>query len=255
MNILVVDDEEVIVLGILKRIQKLRDVYVNIVGAYSGEEALTIMEDFIPDLVITDIQMPDMSGLELIAKIRGRDISNKIIILTAHEEFEYARQGLKYHVDDYLLKPIDWDVLEKYIRGLATASATSVQVDDILAEYAHRFHAIDCKSISTAMKKILKYINANFSHEISLTHLSVYTGMSESNICNIFKKELNMTFLDYVYELRLKKAIELLTTDPEKTMRDIAAMVGYRSERQFFRLFKNNLGVTPQQLKNRYYDN
>ena len=252
MNILVVDDEEIIVRGIVKRLEKIADIPMRVVGASSGEEALQLMENFLPDLLITDIQMTPMDGLELISIVRERNLCSRFIILTAFEKFEYARQALKYQALDYLLKPVDWDALEAHIRRLAMKSDKQRKIDGALAEYAPLFAELDRTEVSGTLKKLTKYIRANCTHEISLTHLSVYSGLSENSICNLFKKELGITFLDYVYELRLKKSIELLIGDDSLPVREISAQVGYRSERQFFRIFRSKLELTPQQFRERY---
>ena len=80
----------------------------------------------------------------------------------------------------------------------------------------------------------------------------MYSGLSENSICNLFKKELGITFLDYLYELRLKRAMELLLADNSPTVREIALKIGYSSERQFFRVFKNRTGYTPQQFREKH---
>lgn len=249
MNILVVDDEQIIVMGLISKLQKMDGVYLNCVGCGSGEEAVTIMEDFVPDLLITDLKMPDMSGLELIERVRQRQLCEKIIVLTAHEDFSYARQALRLHVADYLLKPIDWELLEGYVRELDMAPKTQDKVERALLKYSCLFPEVNPRELSPALRKMLGYIDARFTHDISLTHLSIYSGISENSICNIFRKELRMTYLDYVSQLRLRKAMELLIVDPGKTIKEIASHVGYRSERQFFRLFKNNIEKTPQQFR------
>ena len=134
MKILVVDDEEVIVLGIIKKLSQLSDIPTTLVGAYSGEEALQVMENFIPDLLITDISMAPMDGLELISLTRAKGLCDHYIILTAYESFAYARQALQYQVMDYLLKPIDWSVLERHVRELAMKSDQQTRIAQVIGQ-------------------------------------------------------------------------------------------------------------------------
>lgn len=252
MKILVVDDEEVIVLGIIKKLSQLSDIPTTLVGAYSGEEALQVMENFIPDLLITDISMAPMDGLELISLTRAKGLCDHYIILTAYESFAYARQALQYQVMDYLLKPIDWSVLERHVRELAMKSDQQTRIAQVIGQYSHLFADLSKEDFSPTVKKLVRYINKNYSREISLSQLSVYNGLSENSICNLFKKELGITFLDYLYELRLKRAMELLLADNSPTVREIALKIGYSSERQFFRVFKNRTGYTPQQFREKH---
>lgn len=249
MNILVVDDEQIIVLGILKRLKQINNVSINCVGAYSGEEALQIMENFTPNLIITDLKMPNISGFDLIAQVKGKQICDKFIVLTAHEEFEFARQAVKYQVVDYLLKPVDWSILEKYVREMDLVPLALAKVEEVLGKYDDLFIKPNYEKMVPALKKIIHYIDAKFNCDISLTQLSIYTGMSENSICNLVKKELGITFLDYVYQMRLKKAMKILIEEPSKKVKDIAIQVGYHSDRQFFRLFKNKLNMTPEHFR------
>ncbi|MDR2933512.1 MAG: response regulator [Oscillospiraceae bacterium] len=251
MNILIVDDEPVIVLGIVKRIQRMENLYTQTVGAYSGESALEIMQDFIPDMLITDIQMPHMDGFALISRVREKGICPNYIILTAYENFDYARQAVRYHAIDYLVKPVDWTILEGHLRDFAMQSDKKVDLERVLGEFPV-LRDVRPDMQSHLLGKIIKYIETNYMKEISLTQLSIFSGISENYICNLFKKEMDQTFLDFVCKLRLRKAIELLITDEDRNMREISAMLGYRSERQFFRLFKAKLSMTPQQLREAY---
>jgi len=252
MKGMVVDDERLIVQGVTMHLQKMGEPNLTVVGAYSGAEALKAMEYFAPDLLITDICMPDMDGLALIAEARERGLCDTFIVLTAYEVFEYARQAVENHVLCYLVKPIDWAVLERHIRDLSMTQKVHVDVAEILERYSGLYAHIARDDLSHALGKIMKYIRQNFTKNISLLQLSIYSGLSENYICALFKKELGITFLDYVYELRLKCAMELLLTDEGKTIQEIAKRVGYHSDRQFFRIFRDHLGMPPQKFRDLY---
>jgi len=239
-------------MGIVKRIQEMEGLHVQAVSVYSGESALEIMEEFIPDLLITDIQMPHMDGFALLSKVREKGLCKNYIILTAYEDFNYARQAVRAKVVDYLVKPVDWSILEGHIRELAMQPDRKASLERIFSQFPVIRDDIDADTLPHPLGRLVKYIKANYANEISLTHLSVFSGISENYICNLFKKELNQTFLDFVYKLRLRRAIELLVMNNSKNMREISTMLGYRSERQFFRLFKSKLGMTPQQFREMY---
>lgn len=117
MKLMVVDDEPIILNGIIRMIQKANTAFTEIVGAFDGIDALQKLTCFQPDLILTDIHMPEMDGLALIKEIQAQNLCNRFIIITGYGEFTYARQALRYHVMDYLLKPINKDellnVLEK----------------------------------------------------------------------------------------------------------------------------------------------
>jgi Response regulator containing CheY-like receiver domain and AraC-type DNA-binding domain len=120
MNIIVVDDEERIRLGLCKLIEQAGDNYV-IIGSYgSGQELLDEIEHLEPDFIITDIKMPQMTGIQLISKVIGMRKKVKFAVLSGFNDFEYVREALRYEVKDYLLKPVN---LEELNRMLAKVEA------------------------------------------------------------------------------------------------------------------------------------
>ena len=84
--------------------------------AVNGQEALKKWEEEAVDIIITDITMPIMDGLELIQQIREKDTRVRIIIISGYDEFEYARRAISMGVDDYILKPIDDEELTKVLQ-------------------------------------------------------------------------------------------------------------------------------------------
>lgn len=118
ISLLIVDDEPVICQGLATTLpwDKLD---VDIKGiAHNGEEALEIFEKYEIDLVLTDVYMPVMDGLELTKKIKEKSPKTKVILFSGYDEFEYARQAMRLDVIDYLLKPVDVDELIKLIQQL-----------------------------------------------------------------------------------------------------------------------------------------
>lgn len=115
-KILIVDDERMIRMGIEKTINwkslKIGEVYT----AASAREAMEMIEKYKPNILITDISMTEMSGLDLVGIIREQESDMRIIILTGYDRFDYARQALQLQVHDFLLKPIDERELTESIR-------------------------------------------------------------------------------------------------------------------------------------------
>jgi two-component system response regulator YesN len=107
MKLMVVDDEPIILNGIIRMIQKANTSFTEIVGAGDGIDALHKLASFQPDLILTDIHMPEMDGLALIKEIQAQNLSNRFVIITGYDDFAFARQALRYQVVDYLLKPIN----------------------------------------------------------------------------------------------------------------------------------------------------
>ncbi|MCL2864497.1 MAG: response regulator [Lachnospiraceae bacterium] len=117
IKVLIVDDERIIRLGIRSVVPWDSFGVKEVFEAASGKAAMKIIEKEHPDLVITDIQMAEMTGLELIAKIRQWKEDTRIIVLTGYDEFDYARECLRMQVQDFLLKPVDEENLIQIIKN------------------------------------------------------------------------------------------------------------------------------------------
>src|SRR5436309_1489005 len=117
-KLLIVDDDRFIREGLSDLID-WAELGVDIVGsAEGGHEAIKIMEERRPDILITDIQMPQGDGLELIAFIRAHNWNTQIIVLSGYNDYEYVRKAMKYQVEDYLLKPVDENELSSIVKSL-----------------------------------------------------------------------------------------------------------------------------------------
>lgn len=112
MRIVIVEDEVRIREGIAKMIESQTEHVVQ-GKAVNGEEGLEMVLRFKPDLVITDVRMPKMDGLEMVKELYQRKLSCHAVILSGYSEFEYAQKAIRYGVDEYLLKPLDIDDIKK----------------------------------------------------------------------------------------------------------------------------------------------
>lgn len=106
LKILLVDDEKYAIEGLISMLDWNRFQGELTGTASSGEEAVALMETLIPDVIISDIKMGGMNGIELARIVHEKNENIQMILLTAHGEFEFARQAIQYGVIDYILKPI-----------------------------------------------------------------------------------------------------------------------------------------------------
>lgn len=116
-RILIVDDEEMILKGIRLMIEKKinLDFDVDVAVANNVEQARVILETFRPDLLLTDIRMPDLDGFELISYVQEKWMETSVVILTSHADFEYAQRAIRLNVKDFILKPINMNSLKEII--------------------------------------------------------------------------------------------------------------------------------------------
>lgn len=149
-SILLVDDEQYIRQSIIELVQWEKKGFFILGEASNGEEALEIMSKNVPDILITDIRMPVMNGIELTKRIREKHPSVKIVFLSGHDDFDYAVSGIKLNIIEYLLKPISIKDLEKMLD----------QVREILIE--EKREANDLKRIETNYLENFQGIKMSF---------------------------------------------------------------------------------------------
>ncbi|WP_224753177.1 response regulator transcription factor [Paenibacillus terricola] len=244
---MIVDDEEVICQGLVKILTKLIP-NLEVLGAYhNGAVAWDHFAQLSQqglDVVITDIKMPFMDGIELIRKIRESDSKVDIIVLSGFDEFEYARAALRNGVKDYLLKPIDKAQLQKALQQIESARREAdllkQDVEQPLQDREH--HAVEM------VKDVLK---KTYDQPFELEKLAQSTGMQSNYLSRLFKHQTNMTITDYLIQLRIEKAKELLVGNPSLRNYEIAQQVGYHDPVYFNKLFKKIVGITPKDYKSK----
>lgn len=251
LKILVVDDENAIIQGLISIISGFGFDSCIVKGSDNVYSALDMLNEFRPELVITDINMPFMNGFELIRQMNEKCQNIGFVILTGYDEFEYARQAVRCKVVDYLLKPVVKEELFNIIKKFDADIPAEADGPNLrgIEPYTKE---IDKQKLSYHLSKIVDYIDLNYNKNISLYNLSEYSGMNANYICMLFKKELEISYLNYLDHIRLKKATDFLINDHRKTIHDIARTIGYQTERQFFKMFKKKTGITPNQFRETY---
>ena len=204
-----------------------------------------LLETFKPDLVLTDIQMPAMDGLELIRQAQQRKIK-RFVILSGYDVFDYARQALRLHVTDYLLKPIQQRELAEVLNRIALEVLE--ERSQMLSESSDETQSSSNQTVN--IRKFKAYVQENFMQDVSLDDVARHLGLRSNYVCNILKRELGMTFVHYLHYIRTEKAKELLTHPDSLTVEQVAKSVGYEATRHFYKIFKQYTGQTPRGFKN-----
>jgi YesN/AraC family two-component response regulator len=252
LNLMIVDDEPIIIKGLANIVKKSNTPCKEIVAAYDGHDALEKMAAFRPDLLITDIEMAEMNGLELIREAQERQLCKRFIILTGYEETVYLREAIRRKVIDYLLKPINKaeflgllsDVCLEIVREQSAGRPKTAPAEDgpVLPE--------DRRSrMSRNIRKVLAYIDGHYMHDLSLDMISEHVELHPNYISSLFKKETGLTFIHYLHLYRIKKAKQLILSDEELSFQEISEQVGYENARHFFSVFKKYTGVTPGEFR------
>lgn len=238
MKILIIDDEPKIRNG-LSNLLTRREGW-EVAGAYeNAANALKYLAVNQVDVMITDIKMPEISGLELIARIRERDKKTAIIILSGYSNFQFAQRAIELGVSRYLTKPTNprelicvLEETEKKLGGKQEKEKDSGKIPNLFVQ------------------KAADYIKLNYSEKISIKEIADQLYLSPNYLSELFKKHTGKTISEYLTEYRLEKACQLLD-HAEYRVGDVSGMVGIHDGRYFSNMFKKKYGMTPTEYRNR----
>lgn len=238
MKILIIDDEPKIRNG-LSNLLTRREGW-EVAGAYeNAADALKYLAVNQVDVMITDIKMPEISGLELIARIRERDKKTVIIILSGYSNFQFAQRAIELGVSRYLTKPTNprelicvLEETEKKLGGKQEKEEDSGKIPNLFVQ------------------KAADYIKLNYSEKISIKEIADQLYLSPNYLSELFKKHTGKTISEYLTEYRLEKACQLLD-HAEYRVGDVSGMVGIHDGRYFSNMFKKKYGMTPTEYRNR----
>lgn len=247
-KVVVVEDEKIVRQGIVHS-TNWTAVDCMVVGeAENGEAGIEVIEKLRPDLVITDIKMPKMTGIEMIEELHKREIKPYVIFLTAYDDFSYARQGIRLGVSDYVLKPFEDDQLENSVRDILKNAKKTENIKEPELGNLTLMKGDKSKYLEAA----LKYIDTHYSDpELSAQKVADELSISTGHLSHLFRKETDYTMSNYVLDCRMKAAKSLLKDYTHKVY-EVAELVGYRDITYFSATFKKYVGVTPSEYQDRY---
>jgi len=235
---MIVEDEYLVRQGIASLVDYEQFGMQVIAQAENGREAWQKFQENPADILLTDINMPQMNGLELAKLVRDQVPTCHIVFLTGYDDFDYARTAIKLGADDYLLKPFSKDDVEEMLAKVQTKL-------DKERKKARIQNLVDQGQRSELEEAIH---NRLADSELSLKSLASQLGFSPSYLSVLIKKELGLPFQDYLIQERMKKAkLLLLTTDLK--IYEIAEQVGFEDMNYFSQRFKQVVGLTPRQFK------
>ncbi|MEW9700831.1 response regulator [Paenibacillus sp. SI8] len=235
---LLVEDERKMREG-LKRIIPWNEHGFDLCGdVENGREALAFIEQEKPDLVITDVRMPVLSGLELMMEVSGR-IDCQFIFISGFSEFEYVKVALRYGAIDYLLKPLDEDQLVEALTRAKLRLDREASVT--LAQPA-------ASTVNGSVDEVIAYIREKYSEHLTIKEIASRLYMHPIYLGQLFKKKTGVYFNDFVHQTRVEEAQRLLQATAKKVF-EIALEVGYSDCDYFVQQFKKATGSTPSQYR------
>ena len=242
-KVLIVDDEKYVRLGI-KNDTDWSLIDCEVVGeAANGQEGLEKAKELKPDVVISDIKMPKMTGIEMSEILLEKYPDMKVIFLTAYDEFEYARAAIRIGASDYLLKPFDDGSLEGAIQRLLHLHPNSVNSSKAEEQLIPLTSKSDVEN--KYIKEAIDYIEKNYSDsDFSIISMAEAIGVSEGHLSRLFKAETGLSINNYLTRLRIRKAMDYLK-DIKVKVYEVADKVGYQDIAYFSNTFKKLVGKSP----------
>lgn len=242
MKIMIVDDEPKIRRG-MKTLLEEQDGF-EVIGIYDNAmSSLLDMAEKQPNVLITDIKMPEYSGLDLIEKIREKDKNLYIIILSGYGSFKYAQRAIRSGVYRYLTKPTNPRELISVLREIEL----KIEGGNRTVSKSEENESVEVGNF--LIRKALDYIELHYAEKIGLKTLSDALYISPNYFSDLFRRHMKVKFSDFLIEYRLKKACILLK-NPEYKVSEIAEMVGFRDSTYFSTVFKKTYNLTPLEYKN-----
>lgn len=348
IKVFLVEDEIVIRNGIKRSIHWEEEGFLFVGEASDGELAYPLIMKERPDILITDIKMPFMDGLELSRAVKKEIPNIKILILSGYDEFNYAREAIKIGVTEYLLKPVSAsklintlkeisdvimeernntkelvkigtsrDIIEKFlingtveeVKLFVNEYVNRIEEEKLLSVSVRHYMIVDfytviitfCEKLGVeyesirqeldnmqneltgflSVRDVKKYIynliikvielrdensekryqdiissakniiNDSYkSSDISLNSVASSVGLSASYFSSVFARETGQTFKEYLTDIRMEKAKELLMCTSMQAA-EIGYKVGYKDPHYFSFIFKKKQGCSPTEYRNR----
>lgn len=225
-KVLIVDDESPVREAVRLLGEWERFGVTHVFEASDGNEAKALILQERPDVVFSDLQMPHCNGIELMEWVHESTEQTKLVVLTGYDEYSYMRRAIQLGSFDYLLKPIDPDMLN----------------DTLHRALGERTHAED------PILRIGAFIERHYADELSLQDMSDRFYLSREYISRRFKQQYGVNLSEYVLTIRMCEAKRLLETSRQRIY-EVAQAVGFSDDKYFRKVFKKHVGVTPNEYR------
>lgn len=240
-------DDDAIVIEFLKKVIPWQDSGFQVVATFQDScVANEYMQENPFDVLITDIGMPKLNGIELIQQLKSTNINSYNVILSCHEEFQFAQQAIKLEVYDYILKET---IEESNINDLLERLKNKLDQDRFTSnQQLNASKLLEMTYRNEDIIKAQKYVQTHICEKISLTEVAEHLHLNSSYFSRMYKKETGEGFVEYVTRVKMEKAIELLE-ESIKSVEQIAFELGFESKSYFLKTFKRFYGLSPKAYK------
>ena len=247
MNVILIDDEEVALNALRRRVDWARYGVEEVFLAGAMQRAQRVFAAHPVDIMISDIEMPQGSGLDLYEWVKIYYPRVECVYVTCHPDYTYLRKALQLGSADYLLKPIDYGELDRVLKQLV--KRIRERKPEARPEVPPQKPQVDNASGNDVVQAVKDYVRTHLQDTIYIGDIAASVYLNEQYLMRIFRREEGVSVLEYITGERLALSRKLLLTT-SVPVSQVATEVGYENYSYFIRLFKRNFGVTPQVYRN-----
>ncbi|WP_163540055.1 response regulator [Gracilibacillus sp. YIM 98692] len=251
LKTVIFDDAPIVTKGLQEMIDWSKHGMEIVGTATDGTSALQMMKEKHPDIMLTDIRMPGLDGLELIEYVM--DIAPKTIcvVFTGFKEYDYVKKALKLGVIDYLEKPITIEKMEESITKILNKIEEEKRYHEVeeaqMDDHDSLTSITKLNSHHPSINQAVEFIYHNYDKPITLKEVAEHVDMNATYFSHLFKEEVGLSYIKYVTEVRMEKAKDMLRKGEKVT--EVSEKVGYYTYRHFSDVFKKKVGMSPGQYK------
>lgn len=246
MNVILVDDEEVAVNALKRRVDWKKYGVDEVYIAHSMQEAQAVFRTKVVDVMLSDIEMPQGSGLDLFEWVKSYYPTVECVYVTCHPEFDYMRKALQLGSADYVLKPIDYEELDGVLAQVVERARRQRRIESIPTEIMQKASGEDPeRGRDDVVGTVKRYVREHIQEDIYIADIAKQVYLNEQYLMRTFKKTTGLSILEFITNERLWLAKELLVNTGYPINR-VADTVGYGNYSYFTKIFKRNVGMTPQ---------
>ena len=244
-KVVIIDDEERIVEGLQRVIDWSKYNCKVISTAYDSKTGAQIIRENSPDILFTDIKMPNIDGLTMLSSLKVEFPDMQISVLTGYRDFDYAKKAIQLGVTRFLLKPSKMNELEEALEAMTNNLAKLKAPRHIDDEPLEKNEAENCFIVRNAQK----YINEHYTQKLTLTELAEKVYVSQWYLSKLLNKYTGQSFYEILNYTRIKKAKQLLK-DPSIKIHEISEITGFNDVAHFCKVFRKLEQMSPNEYRN-----
>lgn len=244
-RVILIDDEEIIVHGLQTVVNWQAFNCTVVATAYDAASGAIAIRTHRPDILFTDIRLPDKDGLTMLAGLRSEFPNMLVTVLTGYTDFEYAQRAIRLGVSRLLVKPSRMDEIQEALKFMTG----KLEENDVPRAQRTEPDLLSQNANSFIVRQAMAYMEENYNQKITLQDVAEQCYVSQWHLSKLLNKTTGRSFYDLLNRIRIKAAKQLLK-DPQFRIGDICEMVGYTDTAHFSRIFKKIEGMNANEYRN-----